>query len=61
MATPEWCGEYVRSTLGRFRPTGAFMRFSTLALACCSGMSIYFTSADGGDGVQQLLRDFYWD
>jgi hypothetical protein len=30
-----------------------FMRFSTDALACCSGMSMYFTSGVRSDGVEQ--------
>jgi hypothetical protein len=34
-----------------------FMRFRTRALACCSGMSMYFTSAMRGDGVEQALGD----
>ncbi len=35
-----------------------FMRFSTGALACCSGMSMYFTSAAmRGDRIEQFLRD----
>ena len=36
-----------------------FMRFRTGALACCSGMSMYFTrSRVLRDGVEQFLRDF---